>query len=196
MNTTETKEILRLICAAYPTQRQRMSENDLRAMLEVWCMGLADIEFDVAKAAAGRIVCSSKWLPSIAEFRAEVGEVHHGAKRNGLDAWGDIRKLRTYRTTSDDVDPLVLQVCQRFDWIKMRELWRNGETILQWHVETGDNEESDRIRFAQLYDSLARDERKQAQLTPGAKIPQLKQGEGPRALGDIVGGLLPERSTT
>lgn len=191
----ETKEILRLICAAYPTQRQKLTSADMHAMLEVWSLALADVEFALARAAAGRIVCSSKWLPSIAEFRAEIGVMHHGERRNGLDAWGDVRTLRTYREREAmaTFDPLVIQVCQRYDWIEWRTLFRNGEDVEQWHVVTGENDESDRIRFAQLYDSLARDERKQAQLAPGGKIPQrLPAGEG-RTLGAIVAGMLPEK---
>lgn len=197
MTASEAKEILRLIYGAYPTQRQRMQPEDVKAMLEVWTIGLGDIPFDVGKSAIGRIVCTSKWMPSIAEFRAEVGELHHGARRNGLDAWGDVRALSTFRERDAlaTVDPTVMHICQRFNWIEWRTLWRDGADVEQWHVVPGENEESDRARFAQLYDSLTRDERKVAQISAGAQIPRLKQGEGgARPLGDIVKGMLPSGS--
>ena len=87
----------------------------------------------------------------------------------------------------------MLHGCERYGWIEWRVLFRGGVEIDQWHVVTGENEESDRIRFAQLYDSLARDERKLAQLTAGGKIPQRLEQRGVRALGDLVSGLLPEK---
>lgn len=195
MTTEQTREVLRLICAAYPTQRQKLRPQDLHAMLEIWSVALADIDIDTAKAAAGRIVMTSKWLPSISEFRAECGTVQNGGDsgRSGLDAWGDIKAMRAYRGREAlaDFDPIVVKVCIAFDWIVWRTLWRNGEDIEQWHVETGDNEESDRIRFAQLYERTQADDRRQGQLTPGAKIPQRIAAPGGKTLGAIVQGMLP-----
>jgi hypothetical protein len=194
MTGPEAKEILRLVFGAYPTQRARMQPEDVRAMLEVWSLGLADVDYDVAKIAVGRIVCTSKWLPSIAELRSEIGIVHHGEKRNGLEAWGDVLKLYNFRSGTDGVDPLVLQVCGAFGWIEHRTLWRNGEDVDQWHVVHGENEASDRARFAELYNKLTADERKAAQLSAGAQIPRLKGESGARGLGDIVKGMLPSGS--
>jgi hypothetical protein len=196
MTATETKEILRLVFGAYPTQRQRLQPDDVRAMLDVWSLALADVPFELVKAAIARLICTSKWIPAIAEVRAELTTVLHGRKRSGLDAWGDVRQLGIYREGTEGVDPLALQVCQRFGWVQTRVLWRDGRDVQQWNVATGENEESDRVRFAQLYDKLSGDEREQAQITPGAQIPRLKASQDARALGDIVGGLLPEKATT
>jgi hypothetical protein len=195
VNTDETKEILRLICAAYPTQRQRMTGADLHAMLAVWSLGLADVEMEPAVRAVGRIVCTSKFLPSLAEFRAALGDVHHGARRTGAEAWGDIRKLFAYRERSAmaDVDPVVLEVCTAQGWIHWRTMWRNGKDIEQWHVAMGEdaNPAADRARFIELYDVLTVGERKAAQLAPGGKIPERLAAPEGRQLGAIVKAMLP-----
>lgn len=196
MNTDETKEILRLLCAAYPTQRQRMTGADMHAMLEVWSLALVDIDHDEAVRAAGRIVCTSKWLPSVAEFRAAIGEVHHGVRRTGAEAWGDVRRLFTYRERDAmaTVDPVVLEVCTAQGWIHWRTMWRNGEDIEQWHVAMGEdaNPAADRARFIELYDALTVGERKAAQLAPGGKIPERIAAPEGKQLGAIVRAMLPE----
>lgn len=194
MNTNDTKEVLRLICAAYPTQRQKMTSADMHAMLEVWSLALADIEPEAAVRAAGRIVMTSKFLPSIAEFRAAIGEVHHGVRRTGAEAWGDVRGLFTYRDRGalEGVDPLVLEVLTAQGWIAWRTLWRNGADVEQWHASMPtDNVSADRARFIELYDALAIGERKAAQLSPGAAIPDRKALPGGEQLGAIVGRMLP-----
>jgi hypothetical protein len=140
---------------------------------------------DEAVRAAGRIVCTSKWLPSVAEFRAALGEVHHGARRTGAEAWGDVRRLFSYRERAAmaDVDPVVLEVCTAQGWIHWRTMWRNGEDIEQWHVAMGEdaNPAADRARFIELYDALTVGERKAAQLAPGGKIPERTRSARGRA---------------
>lgn len=185
MTTDETKQILRLVCAAYPSQRQKMTARDLHAMLDVWSAALADIPFDDAQKAVARIVCSSKWMPSIAEFRAEVGEMHAGAVRKGGEAWGDVLKavgrFGSGRSPTFD-DPLVAYCVDSIGW---RSICMSDET-----------DPAPRARFIDLYDSLARDERKLAQLTPGGKIPPRLATQEPAQLGDIVVGLLPAQTTS
>lgn len=195
MTTDETKEILRLLCAAYPTQRQRMTGADLHAMLEVWSLALGAVELSAARAAAGRIVCTSKFLPSIAEFLAAIGDVHHGARRTGAEAWADLRALFTYRDRGEraGVDPLVYAVADAQGWITWRTLWRDGADVEQWHVAlTSDNLAADRARFIELYDAMAIGERREAQLTPGGKIPERLASREGAQLGDIVKRMLPE----
>lgn len=199
MNVTETKEILRLVFGAYPTQRQKMQPDDVAAMLNVWSLGLADVAFEVVKAAIARLVCTSKWMPAIAEVRAEIGELHHGRRRSGIEAWGDLHAMQTPRERDAMalVDPITLYVCKAMGWIETRTLWRGGEDVEQWYVVVPlDNESSDRARFAELYDKTASDERRTAQISAGAQIPQLDRPREPRRLGDIVAGLLPAKSTT
>lgn len=192
MTIDDTKHTLKLLLAAYPTQRSRMTPADLRAMLEIWSLALADVALEDARAAVQRIVMTHKWLPSIAEFREEIGTVHHGVRRSGLEAWGDVRGLLAYRNADDTsgVDPVVLEICKRYGWIETRTLTRNGVDLEQWHVVTGENESSDRIRFAELYDKLTADGRKAAQLAPGAVNPMLPQRGAP---GQISSGSAAQR---
>lgn len=198
MTNSEVSAALKLVFAAYPQHRGRMSPDDVKAMHDVWCLALADLTLEMAKAAIARHLCTSKWMPSIAEIREQLGMLHHGLKRSGINAWGDLKALRVYREREAmaDVDPVVMFVCNAFDWIETRTLWRNGEDVEQWHVVVPlDNEASDRARFAELYDKTIADERQVAQISAGGKIPaQMQRSRDARQLGDIVGGLLPEKT--
>ncbi|HUS27572.1 MAG TPA: replicative helicase loader/inhibitor [Kofleriaceae bacterium] len=198
MTNTEITQALKLIFAAYPQQRARMSADDVKAMHDVWSLAFADVSLEPAKAAIARHVCTSKWMPSIAEIREQLGTLHHGLKRSGINAWGDLKALRTYREREamEQVDPVVLFVCRAFDWIEWRTLLKASGDIEQWHVVVPlENEASDRARFAELYDKTIADERTTAQLSAGGKIPaQLQRSRDGRQLGDIVSGLLPEKT--
>lgn len=199
MTELEVRSVLKLLAAAYPTQRQRMTNDDVRAMAAIYTAGLLDLDLERATAAVNRLVKSSRWIPTIAEIRAAAVDVGHGGRTPGGEAWGMARKLSSYRFSDDleELDPLLRRTLQALGMIKWRELWRRDETIRQWAVCTGDNEVADRARFIELYDQLSQDERKEAAIAPGAISKALPQRtQGPRALRELVTGLLPEGEAT
>lgn len=181
MKKSEAGELVMFVIASYPTQRQRMSADDVNAMQAAYAATLEDVEIHAAKAAVVRLLRTSKWIPTIAEILEAVGVVHVGERRHGIDAWGDVLSLHSYRDPDEmeSCDPLVIQVCKSFGWIEWRTLFRGHEDVNQWHVMHGENESSDRARFTEAYDKLASAARREAQASPGA-IP-LPAGRGATA---------------
>lgn len=185
MTAEQTTTILRMLAAAYPTQRQRMSRDDVRAMAAVYIAGLADLDADRVRAAVNRLVKASKWIPTIAEIREAAVDVAHGARRPGGDAWGRclalIRRYGSHRWPGIDFevdDPLLLATIRALGW---------------YELCASDNPHADRARFIELYDQLAAGERKEAAIAPGATSPALPQRTTePRPLGELVVGLLPQ----
>lgn len=123
MTPTEVGEVVDLIFASYPTQRQRMTRDDARAMTIAYANGLADLEAEAARAAVSALVLTERWIPTIAAIRAKAAELTRGRARTGAEAWGDVteamRRYGSYRTPGVDFefrDPLVAQVVKRFGW--------------------------------------------------------------------------------
>jgi hypothetical protein len=185
MTADETTAILRLLAAAYPTQRQRMSRDDARAMAAVYIAGLADLDADRVRAAVDRLVKSSRWIPTIAEIREAAVDVAHGTRAPGGEAWGRclalIRRYGSHRWPGIDFevgDPVLLATIRSLGW---------------YDLCSSDNPHADRARFIELYDQLAQGERKEAAIAPGATSPSLPQRTTePRRIGELVSGLLPE----
>jgi len=196
----EARGVLKLLAAAYPAQRQRMSNDDVRAMAAIYTAGLLDLDADRARAAVNRLVKSSKWIPTIAEIREAAVDVAHGPRSPAGVAWGMARRLSSYRFEEDlaELDPLMRLCLESLGMIKWRELWRGAETIRQWCVCTGDHEVSDRAKFIDLYDQLATGERKEAAIAPGAISKALPQRTSePRSMRALLPpGLLPEGEPT
>jgi hypothetical protein len=181
----EGGEVLKLLAAAYPTQRQRMSRDDARAMAAVYIAGLADLDAARTRAAVGRLVKSSRYIPTIAEIRGAAVDVAHGSRMAGGAAWGEclrlIRRYGSHRWPGSDFtvsDPVLLATIRALGWPDLCQ---------------SDNAHADRARFIELYDQLAAGERKEAAIAPGATSRALPQRiTEPRAIGELVPGLLPE----
>ena len=138
MQRSEAAKLVAMLSAAY--RDAAISE----ATAEVYEAMLADLDFEAAKQATQRLICSSKWLPTVAEIRTAAAEVQLGPVRAGGEAWGDVvaavRKVGSYRPAPTFEDPLVNECVKLMTW--------RGLCL-------GDNEAADRAKFVQLYDSLA-----------------------------------------
>lgn len=169
MTEQQASNLVKRILGAFPVHRVRLSDVDVAGMTVSYTAGLIDLDFVVAREAVDRANKTSDSIPTIARIRREALGVAQGDQRSGLEAWGDVRALQTFRDRRDEdvVDPLVLEVCRRFGWIETRTKWRGTEDVEQWHVVPGNNESSDRARFAELYNKLAGDARKTAQVSVG-----------------------------
>jgi len=181
----QSVEILRLIGASYPTQRQRMTREDARAMAAAYTAGLLDLDFERARAAVNRLVKASKWIPTIAEIREAAVDVAHGSRAPGGEAWGQclklIRRYGSHRWPGIDFevgDPVLLATIRALGWLDLCQ---------------SDNPHADRARFIELYDQLAQGERKEAAIAPGATSRALPQRTTEqRRISELVPGLLPE----
>ncbi len=172
MTPHESRDLLRLIFAAWTTQRQRMNAEDVRAIDAAYAAGLADISHEIAKAAVGRLVMTSKWIPTVAEIRQAAGVIIHGNQATGAEAWGEvvqmIRSKGSHRTPGIDfqfADPITIRVVAALNWLELCQ----SENVI-----------ADRARFIDCYEQIADNERTNAQASPGATSPMLERGAAPR----------------
>ena len=189
MTEDQTRDLLRLLAAAYPAQRQRMTADDVRAMAAVYAAGLADLDVERVSAAVNRLVKTSRWIPTIAEIREAAVDVAHGARLPGGEAWGRcialIRRYGSHRWPAIDFsvdDPILLATIRSLGWLDLCQ---------------SDNPHADRARFIELYDQLAERARKEAAVAPGAMSPALPSRiTEPRRIGELVPGLLAQGGPT
>lgn len=191
MNRQETAKLITVMLSA-GGQRAKFDKKVVEDMITSYSALLADVDYARCNAAVRVLLQSQTWLPSVADIRRTILELETGPQRAGGDAWGDLRKLRTFQTREamELADPIVLQVCMSYDWIEWRTLFRNGEDIEQWHVATGDHEPSDRARFIELYDKLVSQGRREQQVPILAAAREARERGQLKSAGDLVAGLL------
>lgn len=165
MNIDETKALLAVMYAAWPSQRARMTKDDVRAQLVIWSAALEDVDYRAAEVAMTRIAKAERWMPSIADVRAEIGVLAHGVQRAGGEAWGEVnRAMGKYgwnRAPGVDFtfeDPITVRVVKAMGWRSMCE---------------SDNTDHIRARFIDSYNDIAKTERREARTMPGAVSPKL-----------------------
>lgn len=201
MNALQVKNVVELIFGAYPTQRARMQDSDVRAMFAAYQLGLGDLDEPACMQAVARLVMSSKWIPTIAEIRAEVGVVVHGDETVAVQQWGEVsRRIKRYGQSEPPghgrnppfEDPITRQVVYALSWFDLC---------------ASTTPAADRKNFVEAYQQMQKQERKSAQLSPGAiskTLPHAKpqrqisgetRSNEERGLGAIVGCLLPEGET-
>jgi hypothetical protein len=176
MTPTQAKAAVKLLLAAYPTQRQRMSDSDVTGMTEVYATAFAKLDDAIVRAAISALVLTERWLPSVAQVVAKVADMRDGRKRAGGDAWGDVlgamRRYGSHRTPGIDfsfADPLVARVVKAFGW---------GDLC------ASDNAAADRARFIELYDKLATEDASDRAVSgamPGLAFKELPRGTTPVA---------------
>jgi hypothetical protein len=168
MQRSEAAKLVATLSAAY--RDAPISEETS----QVYERMLLDLDFEAGKAAVQRLICMSKWLPTVAEIRAAAADIDRGPVRRGGEAFGDvlaeIRRTGSYGAPSF-ADPLVAECVSLMGW----------RTLC-----LGDNEAADRARFIELYDGLAA--RGRADVVAGRPLPAPRGG---LALPSMVGRLLP-----
>jgi hypothetical protein len=130
-----------LLLGAYPNAKTSASTS------QVYETMLGDLEASAARAAVQRLIGLSKWMPTVAEIRAAAADLQHGALRSGADAWLDVMsavRREGYCGEPKFEDAIVTSLVERWGW---RTICLEGGL------------ESDRARFIEAYDSLARQSR-------------------------------------
>ena len=127
--------------------------------VDVYVHVLQDLEPDFALAVVRKLVNTSEFFPSLAAVRRAIGEVLHGPRRSGAEAWLDVtRKIRTVGYCGKPVftDPVIQSIVDRWGWVT---LCTEGDVV------------ADRARFIEMYDAMAGREREEAVnlLTQGRK---------------------------
>jgi hypothetical protein len=139
---SEAAELVALLVGAYP--RGGITE----ATCAVYETQLTDLTYEAASAAVGKLLRSSRFMPTIAEIREAAAALELGDVRPGAEAWGDvlqaIRKVGSYGMPRF-ADPIVEQCVRSLGW---RNLCLDGH-----------NDAADRAKFCELYDRLAQRQR-------------------------------------
>lgn len=137
---SESAELVMLLLGAYPQAKTTDSTSKIYETM------LSDLDATLAKAAVQKLIASSKWMPTVAEIRAAATELERGPVRSGADAWLDVLTQIRFEGYCGDPkfeDAIVASLVERWGW-------RNlcfGDGV------------SDRARFIEAYDSLARQAR-------------------------------------
>lgn len=185
MTESEANECITMLVDGLPWVFAKWSSDQIRRTFKVYRTGILDLELADAKAAVLRLLLTARMMPSIADIRAAAANVYHGEVTTGAEAWGVVRRLMkskgSHRTPGIDFtidDPISRQVVADFGWSDLC---------------SGTLGESTRARFIDAYEAIQRRERTRAQLSPGAKNPQLPAARDreQRQLGDVMQKLLP-----
>ncbi len=159
MTPLEAAELFRDIVAAYP------NANVSERASEVYETMLADVDARAARAAAARLLATSRFMPTIAEIREAAAELTLGPRRLGGEAWGDVgMAVRRYgrNRTPEFADPLVAEAVRQLGWLSICD---------------STNDVADRARFIELYDGLAQRERRDTVAGPALALPAPKSGQ-------------------
>ena len=172
MKESEAAELVAVLSAAF--MRPPMNEKTM----QIYEAMLLDLEHDAAKRAVARLISTSKWLPTIAEIRTVATEAEHGARRLGMEAWGDVLQaiqqvgfITTLGPTPEQdklprpnfEDRLVAQCVQIMGgWMSFQDL---------------SDEMSIRSKFCGLYDGLAERERQNLVAGPALALPAPQGGQ-------------------
>ena len=150
MTEDQAQEVVVLLVAGFPAGLRHLDSAERKATMAVYRRMIVDLDFEKTKAAVERLAATAKFFPAIAEIREAVLVVAVGEHRSGADAWGDfldaVHVYGRYRSPEFD-DPLVADVVASMKWTALCD---------------SDNHVADRARFIELYDHLARADRREA----------------------------------
>lgn len=168
MTRLEVAKLVGVLMAAFPSGQSTDRTSQIYEEM------LVDLDFSSANAVVRRLIATCKFMPSIAEIREAALEVTSGQVRPGGDAWGDVlaavRRFGYYRRPVFD-DPVVARVVQSLGWEE---------------ICASENQAADRARFIETYDKLTKAQRREAQVLPGAKLPELAPRGGVKSIAESV----------
>jgi hypothetical protein len=180
MTHEEAQKLVTMLVTGFPNLMSRLSSEQQASTMKLYRHMLLDMDFALANAAVGRLIASSRFMPTIAEIREAALVCAHGQRRPGGEAWGDVlaavAKFGVYRRPVFS-DSLVAHAVYMLDWVGLC---------------SSDNQVADRARFIELYERLASARRAEQQVPermrrelpehPPERVWQLR--EPPRAVSD------------
>lgn len=171
MTPKDAHSIVMVIAANWRSDLRGMEPEEIRAWSAMWRAGLADLDFEEARAAVDRIIKTETFLPKVATVRNAIITVTRGQARTGAEAWNDVQKAVSkygiYRTPKFD-DPIVSRVVDALSW---RELCNSENAV------------ADRARFIDAYDKMLAQGRIEAQVSRGGAAPALPSRGAPSLVG-------------
>lgn len=160
MKKSECAQLVMTLFNAFPNARTT------DAAVEAYERHLIDLDANVAKSAIDRMVGTCTFLPSIAELRSACVDLSSGPCRTGAEGWIDalaeVDRTGFYRVPKFS-DPMVAETMRLFgSWEEFCSM-------------PTDEHMSARARFIELYDSLSKRGRADAQ--SGVPLPSAKPPE-------------------
>lgn len=153
-NVDYIEAIWGMMAINYAYYIKERSDHDLAMLLDTWKQLLADIPAEVLKAAAFQHIATSKWWPSVAELRELARRLTRPDRLSGIEAWGlvvaQVRKTGSWGRPEFE-DSNIMKAVRVIGW----------STIC-----LGEHEASNRARFIECYETLARREDWRASLLP------------------------------
>ena len=174
-----TKQEFALFAAAlktYYSKEEKLLPNT--AAMRLWFEQLQDIPYPVANAVLQKWVATQKWSPSIAEIREQAATIQHGEAPTWGEGWEAVRTaIRRYGIYN-----------QREAVESLNGITREAVRYLGFrNLCLSENETSDRMRFQQIYETLEKRQKEDAQISEGLRaslrslmeataLPELEEG--------------------
>lgn len=130
MNRKEIINLLAIATANFPN----MQERDMKPTAILWEKSLSDIDYQTAEKALLKVLSTSKFFPTIAEFREAIADITQPRPLDAMEAWGligeAIRKYGFYRQSEamQSLPEDVRSMVKRFTWRELC-LSENVETL-------------------------------------------------------------------
>lgn len=142
-NERDISAVFNVLVTNYGYIQRDKTPEQLSGLLDIWKQTLCDMDGELLRLAALKIISTSKWFPSVAELReAALSIAAPEHQRTGIEAWGDVVKaigsVGYYRVPEFD-DELVAEVVRSFGW---RRLCASEDMV------------SDRARFIDGYNAM------------------------------------------
>lgn len=148
MTVEEFSNILKGIQAIYP--RESICPDD--ESKSVWFKLLKDLEYSVCQAAVLKLVCSSKFAPTIAEIREQASQIIQPERKNWLEGWGMVQK--TLHSVGMHRPQEAFERLRQFD-----ETTARVAEMMGWqNLCLSENPVADRANFRQCYETMQKRE--------------------------------------
>jgi len=94
MTQKEMTEIFSLLLLAYPNAEMfKGGVGKLKPTIELWTAALPDVDFQTGQQAVIRFIRTSRFPPTVAEFRESAEGVRAEIEKKSVDAWNHLKSL-------------------------------------------------------------------------------------------------------
>lgn len=156
--------VFTFLTSAYPSFAAAPANDEygIPGTLDIYREALADIDYDVLKAAAKKCLADCRFFPTIAELRQAAAALTTPPSTSGVEAWGlvmsEVRRGVGYPlqvpVECGITDPLILRSVESVGGWKLLQRSTNQEDIAH------------RARFVEVYETLLARQRDDARQMP------------------------------
>lgn len=160
----DVTRVFTYLISAFPNFTPAAADADIGvpSTLDIYRDALADLDYDVLRAAAKKCLADCKWFPTIAELRQAAAALVAPERTSGGEAWGlvctDVRRGVGYPLDipiePTITDPLILRAVAAVGGWKLLQLANDKDDIAH------------RARFIEAYEALAARGRSDARQMP------------------------------